>query len=239
MKYVVSKGRNVDEAINLGLKLMDSSKDKVNIEVIEHGKERFLKALSKEAVVKLTMNENYKKNSTITDLLSEFLIDNESEESRSRELVNSQEIIRDELQGNVWVKDGKIFCEITEDNYPTVKIPEELTVLINGKVFKGKSLILSEEESYELKSEVVEKEMKWEITMDRDKLNVFLHVEPGYIIDYTVLDAEPNQHIELSVVKNKRTQNTLDFKDVIEKMGLLGIKHGFNHSEIMMAMRSN
>ena len=104
-----------------------------------------------------------------------------------------------------------------------MKVPKHLTVLINGKVFNGKDLVLSEKETYELRSEVVEEEMKWEITMDAQKNKALLHVEPGYKMEYNVLDAEPAQHIKLSVVENKQIQNTLKFEDVIEKMGSLGI----------------
>ena len=72
MQYVVSKGKNVDEAVNLGLKLMDIQKHKVNIEVVKRGKERFLKVLSKEAVVKLTKNEEKKRISSPESLVKEF-----------------------------------------------------------------------------------------------------------------------------------------------------------------------
>ena len=54
MQYVVSTGKNVDEAVALGLKLMNIQKHKVNIEVVKHGKERFWKVISREAVVNLT-----------------------------------------------------------------------------------------------------------------------------------------------------------------------------------------
>jgi len=36
MRSVVSKGKNIEEAIQLGLKLLDTKKEEVDIEIIQH-----------------------------------------------------------------------------------------------------------------------------------------------------------------------------------------------------------
>ncbi|WP_438315559.1 flagellar assembly protein A [Sporosarcina sp. FA9] len=239
MQYVVSKGKNVDEAVNLGLKLMDIQKHKVNIEVVKQGKERFWKVLSKEAVVKLTKNEEKKRINSLESLVKDFFEADEKKNPTSYNTELTPEITTDTLEGKVWIQDGKIICKTSEDKYPTLEVPKNLTVLINGKPFNGKSLVLSEKERYEIRLDIVEEEMRWEITMDAQKNKALLRVEPGYKIEYNVLDTEPAQHTKLTVVENKQVQNTLEFDEVIKKMGSMGINYGFNYSEIMKASVAN
>lgn len=239
MQHILSKGRNVEEAVDLGLRLMNTSKDDVNIEIVNHGKERFWKVFSTEAVVKLTKHKKREEDvSDFESLINEFFETDEKKNSKVHQNEERQEITIDTLEGKVWVKHGEIHCGASKDSFPTIKIPEQITVLVNGEIFQGKSLVVSDKEKYELISDVVEKEMTWKITMAPDKLKVYLHVDPGYKIDYTIVDVDPNQHIELTVVKNRQVNNGLKFEEVVEKMGLMGTKHGFKQFEIMKAMEA-
>lgn len=239
MNYVVSRGTNIDEAVKLGLKIMDVQKHQVNIEILESGKKGLFNLFSEQAVVKLTMSYDEKiQGSPLENLIDEVMDEKKKGDLSEEKFEYSGESVVDvdELQGKVWVKNGEIFCGASKDNFPTIKIPKDITVLINGENFKGQSLVVLEKDTYELKSTVKEKEMTWKVTMDSDKAKVFLHVEPGYKIDYTILDAEPNFDINLLTKENKQIQNTLNFEDVIKKMGLMGVIHGFNHGEIMKAI---
>ncbi|MGY3716925.1 Jag N-terminal domain-containing protein [Sutcliffiella cohnii] len=53
MESIVSKGKDVNEAINLGLSQLDTSIKEVSIELLQHEKKGFLKIGSKKAIVKL------------------------------------------------------------------------------------------------------------------------------------------------------------------------------------------
>ncbi|MGG4041200.1 Jag N-terminal domain-containing protein [Bacillus smithii] len=54
MRSVVSKGKNIEEAIQLGLKLLDTKKEEVDIEIIQHETKGFLGIGARKAIVKLT-----------------------------------------------------------------------------------------------------------------------------------------------------------------------------------------
>lgn len=228
MQYVVTKGKNITEAIYSGLSILDSPKQNVNIEVLQKEKERLF--FSKKAVVKLTRKEKKTTNS-ISSFVDDFFITQSSEHDVHSEMIG-------EMEGKAWIKKGKVFCKTTKGIFPTLTIPENMVGYINGEAFNGNTIVLSDNENYEVLSQDVLQDTEWTVSMDTDKIEVYLHVKPGFLLNYNLLDSEPKQHLVPSVIENKQTENSLQLKEIIEEMAALRVTTGFHHAEMVKATQS-
>ncbi|BDG45741.1 flagellar assembly protein A [Parageobacillus sp. KH3-4] len=244
MHSVVSKGKDIKEAIELGLALLGTEKENVNIEIIQTGTKGFLGIGSKPAIVKLTKLESADalqapdKNDSIEQTVSEMNIEEAAEQSdfelSEREHANANHMDTkesDALVGKAWVKDGALFCKASPTHFPTVTIGEGVKLYRNNELVKEKTTIVTENDVYEIKVENEKKDTKWKIWMDEKKLKVFLYIEPGYKTIRKLPDIEPSQHIELVVEEYKEAYNTLSYSDVMQKLESLQVKHRFIHQE--------
>lgn len=256
MQSIVSKGKDMNEAIQLGLKLLGTTIKEVDIEIIQQESKGFLKLGSKEAVVKLTIQKDpvtlIEKNKVtedplnigkqlISDLKAEE-IDQDEEKLLAEYLKFSNSTTMDKklnsFPGKAWVTNGRLFCESSPNQYPMVTIPNNIILYKNNEVIKEKTIIMSEKDLYELEVKSEEVETKWNVTMDELKLKVFLYVEPGYKLNRIIHDIEPNHHIELYVEEEKEIINTLTYDEVLQRLGELRVKHGFNQNEITKALEA-
>ncbi|WP_100407024.1 FapA family protein [Bacillus solitudinis] len=253
MQSIVSKGRDINEAILLGLDLMETTRKNVNIEIIQQDTKGFLGVFSKEAIVKLTKLEastpreeaNSKTDSfDIAEQLVMSIVDEETERvttSKDQELENTNANNHEtlSLEGKVWVKNGQICYQSSEDQYPLVTISEDIEVLKNNQIVKEKTFIISEKDFLEVKVENEKIDTKWKTTVDRDKLQVILHVEPGYNLIHEIPDIEPEHHIKLVVEEKKELHNSLNYESVIEQLERLSVTKGYyNHDQIMKAIET-
>ncbi|WP_432358334.1 flagellar assembly protein A [Sporosarcina sp. UB5] len=227
MKYIVTKGKTISEAIYSGLRILGSTKNSVEIEVLQKEKERLF--FSKKAIVKLTKKEKQIREG-ISNFVDDFFILQEYECAKALEQESA-----DETEGKAWIKDGKVLCKSTKGVFPTLTIPEKMTVLINGKEFNEKTIILSDSEKYEIHSEETLQETEWKVSMDPDKLKVDLHVKPGFRMNYQLMDSEPKQHLTPSVIDNKQVTNSLQLQEIIAELKTLQVTTGFRHAEMIEA----
>lgn len=255
MQSIVSKGKDINEAIKLGLDLLESTKKEVNIEIIQYQAKGFLGIGSKEAVVKLTRLEKTHSTETsekpkIDNIEIDFehlvtsLIDSEIKASPplSKEIVGNISAIdepsMDNLEGKVWVRNGQLYCKTSPSQFPVITIKDGIKLYKNSQIVTEKTVIISEKDFYELKVENKEKATTWKITIDEQRLKVFLHVEPGYKITRHIPDISADYHIDLIVEEKKEIFNTLTYSDVIKNLESLRVKHGFHHGEIDKALQA-
>ncbi|WP_374720756.1 flagellar assembly protein A [Peribacillus tepidiphilus] len=255
MQSIVSKGKDVNQAIQLGLDLLEATKNEVNIEIIQHESRGFLRIGSREAIVKLTKIESsssLKRNEEnvgdplqfVEDFVSgtpnekmeqiESIFSNEQEEMGNKFTILENE----SLAGKAWVKDGKLYCQSSPTYFPTITIHDGIVLYKNNQRVKEKTIIISENDKYEIKTENVEKETKWKVSMDQHKLKVFLYVEPGYRIIRKILDTEPAHHIHLTVEEKKEIINSLTYSEIMKELEALKVIHGFNQEEILKAIEA-
>ncbi|OLN22624.1 hypothetical protein BTO30_08200 [Domibacillus antri] len=246
MQSIISKGKNIKEAIDVGLLLLEAKKSEVNIEILQQETKSFFKLKSKEAIVKITKLEQnpnqeqpYKEEKDPIKLMDEFL--HHIPDPGSESLVDLKPKPRpapksNELAGKVWVKNGELFCQSSPTHYPLVTIPDGVKVYRNEQLITEKSFVMTDIDFYEVQLETEEKETVWKVVMDPHKLRVELHIEPGYKITRSLLDTEPAQHIELMIDEKKETYNTLSYQEVMDKLEELRVKHGFHQNEIVKAM---
>ncbi|MEJ9212650.1 FapA family protein [Bacillus smithii] len=249
MRSVVSKGKNIEEAIQLGLKLLDTKKEEVDIEIIQHETKGFFGIGARKAIVKLTKVDASAKNRKENDraesegndkkIKSEMLMDIISETASSED-ENETHPVANELdkEGKVWVKSGRLFFTTTPTFYPTLTIGKGIKLYKNDELVQDKNIVLSETDRYEVKCENEVQDTKWNISIDKLKLKALLHVEPGYQITRRIPDIEPSKHIELIAEELKEIQNTLSFAEVIEELASLGVIYGINKDQILKAIES-
>ncbi|MCQ6275526.1 FapA family protein [Bacillus sp. V3B] len=255
MQSIISKGKDITNAIELGLEILDLTKIEVNIEIIQSETKGFMGIGSKPAVVKLTKLEsnsslliNNKQiidhidlEQLITGIPDENIeqITTTSTKNYIRDKTMNEEIETDLLEGKVWVKNGQLFCKSSPTHFPMVTINNGIRLYKNNQLVKEKTTIISEKDLYQIKVESEEKETKWTVSIDKDKLKVHLHVEPGYKIIRNVPNIAADHHIELVVEETKEIHNSLNYTDVMRKLELLRVTHGFNQDEIVKALEVN
>lgn len=255
MQSIVSKGKDVNDAIKLGLELMESTKKEVDIEIIQHETKGFLGIGSKEAIVKLTrVGKNLSPHTNDQPEPKTMDLEQLVAEMKDEEIVQAVPTLaevsqedktgnegseNDQLEGKVWVQNGKLYCKSSPTHFPMVTLNEGIKLFKNNQQVKEKSMIVSEKDFYELKVEGEEKATTWKVTMDEQRLKVILHVEPGYKITRHVPDIAADHYIDLIVEEKKEIINTLNYTEIMQKLESLRVKHGFHQDEITKAMEAD
>ncbi|MEG9295792.1 FapA family protein [Mangrovibacillus sp. Mu-81] len=241
MQKIVSKGKDINEAISIGLELLDATKQEVNIEIVQQESRGFMGILGKQAVVKLTKLDATSKEAAGTDLdvaaaLEKIMDDPEAGTETEREMEKTP--VFDTLAGKVWVENGRIQCKASPAHFPMVTIGENIQLFKNNTLVKEKTIIVSELDIYEIKLKNEEKETRWSVKMDSQKLRVEVKVEPGYKITRSITDIEPDTHIELKMEEKKEVHNTLHYSDLMNKLETLRVIHGFHQDEMVRATQT-
>ncbi|OXS75755.1 flagellar assembly protein A [Domibacillus enclensis] len=259
MQSIISKGKTLQEAIDTGLYLLNVSRDEVNIEVIQQETKVFFGLKSKEAVVKMTKQlshaftpayekkaEGDVKEKTDAFQLLDQMIDVLPEIDRApadslqdtwkAELKKPlEQAPPNELAGKVWVQNGRLFCQSSPNKYPVVTIPEHVKLFRNRELVQEDTIIVSEQDFYEVTVAEEERDTVWEVKMDHNKLKVELYVKPGYRMTRSLVDIEPDSRIKLKVDEQKKVNNTLSYTDVMQVLEERRVKHGFHQAEIVRA----
>ena len=188
MQSIISKGKDINDAIEIGLEILDVTKKEVNIEIIQSETKGFMGIGSKQAVVKLTDLEsnsslltNHKQ--IIDDIdLEKLITENSNENIEQIPTTSTKNYIRDKdmneefetdlLEGKVWVKNGQLFCKSSPTHFPMVTINNGIKLYKNSQLVKEKTTIISEKDLYQIKVENEEKETKWTVSIDKDQLKV-------------------------------------------------------------------
>lgn len=250
---IYSKGKDIREAIQIGLDILGIDKDEASIEVIRQESRGFLNLVPKPAVVKLTKltrtqshqekNHTNEKHLPIQDsveaLIDNFYLEGVSQEAHHDEVLKTGDktFLKENLEGKVWVENGQIFCKPSMLHYPTITVGKGLKLLKNHKPVEG-TTVATEVDQFEIQTVEEVTETKVDITMDSNKLNVFLHVQPGMRRTYRIKDIDPEDHINLEAEEIVEVKNELDYKEILTRLEELRVIHGFNHSEIMDAVNT-
>jgi uncharacterized protein len=227
---LISKGRNLKEAINIGLDLMQVTKEEVDIEIIEQESKRLFGILnSKPAVVRLV-----KKNVMIEQVIeSSFLLETEG-------LANNPNMDQREMEPNhgvAWVKDGRLYCKENGAHSPTITPVEGVSLYKNGVLIK-ETTVLSEKDQIKIEFENDWKETTWFIDLDSTKMAATLKVEPGYKKSCSLIDQEPSPHLLLETAFREEIINNLQLDQIHLQMKELGITTGIQKVEMMKAAQT-
>ncbi|WP_156291246.1 flagellar assembly protein A [Oceanobacillus salinisoli] len=252
MQSIISQGKNIEEAIHLGLELLEVNKRDVDIEIIQQAKKGFAGLGRKQAIVKLSLGGNpsgaeptapeHGNTPSMDEFIDTFL---ESESPKAADMAEIEqneandtvEMEMDELAGKAWVKDSQIHVKDSPNKYATVKIGEGIQLMKNNELVTEKSTIVSERDHLMLNIKPLETQYTvWDVRVEKDKLSAILEVKPGFKVERRVRDIEPDEHIELSVEETKEVTNTLKYDQVVRMLENLRVIYGINHNEIIRAI---
>ncbi|MDQ0352524.1 uncharacterized protein (DUF342 family) [Alkalibacillus filiformis] len=243
MQEIVSKGKSLDEAVQNGLNLLNTSKEQVNIEIIQTDTSGFFGVGKKPAIVKLTLNNqnSVTQNQEMSHFNLEDWVETLSEEITTYEkdgIAQPQEnvIKEDALKGKAWIEDGKIGVKNSSERYPSVSISTDVFLIKNGEEITNQNTILTEEDEVKIKvEEPIIKETDWNIKVEEQGLKVTLNVQPGQTIYKHIVDQEPNEHVELMAEETIEKTNTLKLEDIMLKLKEFGVIYGVDQDEISLA----
>lgn len=232
---ITSKGKTVKEALDLALTLLNKKQSEVEIEILKHEEKGFLGIKSKPAVVKVTVkpseSEKIEESKTIdslilSDEINEYLDSSDSD-------MDDVEIRDIELEGKVWIIDGKVYCKDAKNMYPLIEPTKDVKVYKNGTLIHSTQVI---SQTDVIKVEIVNDEIPstWEIKLSPDMLEAFLVVREGKKISRRLKDKQPSNYVRLEV-EEVRTPVVIDAREVLEKLKELQITHGVDYEAISLA----
>lgn len=248
MESIISRGKNIREAIEVGLELLEVSKNEVDIEIIQMEDKGFMGIGKKKAIVKLTHIEKGGNNTHNNNNSIEHMVNNiKDEPSKNNNLLNLNEshetkksFLEKDLGGKAWVSNGKLHVKDSASEYATVNIGNDIQLFKNSELVTKSTTVITEKDSLEIKFKgETERETSWLVNTDAEKLKVILDIEPGYIVHYKLSDTSPERHIKLEAERTKTIMNTLTYDDVVKKLEKHRIIYGINHREIMSAIETS
>lgn len=251
MNSIVTKGRSVEEAIDIGLQMLNAKENQVDIEIIQTGSDGFVSMKKKKAVVKLSIRQPIK--AEVIDPLIEmegFLkqIQNESaiinkdiqRQQLNKEDINASLLTSNRVEPVVWVENGQLCVHDSIGCYASVSLSEEMILIKNGERVTEKKVFVSEQDALDVQiiHENEQVDTEWSFIVDEQKLSAKLIVRPGYKIHRKLEDASPNKHIHLQINEKKEITNSLTFDQIIRELETLKIVYGIKYKEISKAVQS-
>ncbi|GGH83182.1 uncharacterized protein (DUF342 family) [Pullulanibacillus pueri] len=237
MQSIISKGKNVKEAITLGLELLNVGSKDVNVEIIQQESKGMFGIGARKAIVKLTVLAQQNDSVSVVnavDVLEETLT--REEKHQQPQMDPGTTLTQEKHEGKVWVKAGRLYCKSSPTQFPTVTLGKGVTLLKNGEPVAGPTVVLSEHDLYKIVLKEDKQETKWHVKMDQLKLKVILQVEPGYQMTRQIPDYAPDEHITLEAEEVKQVVNTLSYGDVMVQLENLRVKQGFIQDNILKAI---
>jgi predicted RNA-binding protein Jag len=257
-KSIISKGKNVQTAVDTALELLEVTKRDVNIEIIEIESKGLLGIGSKPAVVRVTVNQastdpGLTFGSSVAGRMTPENTDplealhhvvDEWDSSRGNHPLStnlyeafappkSMEDGPNSLLGKAWVLDGQIFCKDAPDQYALIR-PSKGMVLYKNEEPVTKTVVINEDDILKVQIEDEIKETTWELKMDESKMQVTLFVTPGFLNRRRLKDHGASQYIELTVEEIKEP-SPVEKKSVLAKLKELGVIFGIRFDELAKA----
>lgn len=262
---VIAKGRTIDEAVSIGLSLLDAVKQEVNIEILEHGKVSFLGLFSKPAKVKLTkVIKDSNPNNDNSNSNKDNGQDDELQDEALVEMIDAifeKELDQKEIQplndgiktntftknlekyqkysktdGKIWIENGMLFHNISSSQQKLPTIsPSRFVEIQKNGHVITTTTTVSEYDEIVLKPIIVTKDTTWKIEITKSKMKACLHVQPGYRKKYSIIDQEPNEHLVIKTEETIQYVNELDEKLIFEQLESLGVIEGIDHKAIQDA----
>ncbi|SHM90499.1 flagellar assembly protein A [Gracilibacillus kekensis] len=245
MNQFISKGKSVEEAIDKGLKLMQISKQEVDIEILQYDTDGFMGIGKKEAIVKLSKSEQQNTNDKGTQEIADLdkLVENAINETSELESIEIEALKEpspeDEKEGTAWITNNQLFIKSANNKYATASISEKVWLYKNGQLINKKAILLSEDDEYKIDYEqFTEKSMSWKISIIKSGLEAILDVYPGEKVSYTLQDTPPSEHIKIVLKSQTEIINTLSRQDIIKELENQNITFGLNEMAIEHAIET-
>ncbi|CAM4197814.1 flagellar assembly protein A [Paenibacillus tarimensis] len=242
-RSVVSKGKTVLEAVDLGLVLLGISKESANIEIIESESKALFGLKSKPAVVRITVLHPVKTEQaavlqpalSINDYIEHLAETDLSVQEQSR--IKPENISGNtEHEGKAWVKDGQIFAKTSPNNYPLIS-PVGFARLKKNGIPIEKTVILTEQDKIEVSLEEDIKEPDWRIDLIDADMKAVLEVKPGSRLERRLKDSIPSTHLLLEVEECVEVLQ-INEEEIHNKLADMGVTCGIIPEAIQEACKA-
>lgn len=237
VRSMVAKGKNIEEAIDSALHIMDTDREEVNIEVIDSGKQRLLWA--KPAIVKVTLFEEVNKVDTLQQTEKD-LLDNIEETSSDTKVFPDKyvPVFTKARDSKIGIENGEIYYQQGENaGYPTIVPTKDITLLKNGEEVSG-TTIVEPGDVFQVCTEEKKEVTSWKTSIDEKKMRATLHLHVGKIIKTEVVKQRPVRHLEIRTREVERVENSLTEEEVYQWLEKEGITEGIDSSRISEAVHS-
>lgn len=209
MRSIVTKGRTVDEALESALKKLNTSREEVEVEVLDQSHGRLFGLLGKKEVsIKVTVKEK------------------EVSEVKTR---------KPEITGAVGVKNGQIiyFPPAEGQKAPVLVLDPRITAQYQGKEVAGKIELSEGISSLEIQlpdSQEPFKEIRCSVSDDNMIATVLCNRFNG--VSYSLKDAYPTEYLELKLETTPIPCTEITIGEIEAKLSFLGIKYGVDLTQI-------
>ncbi|WP_018248901.1 FapA family protein [Orenia marismortui] len=216
---VIFRGESISQVIEQGLEMLECSREEVDIEVLEEGREGFLGFGKREAKVKLTVN-NRKENKE-DGLDKKETIKDQNEDKNSVELKNNILSLTQEV----------------EKRYPVIKAGEGIKLYLNQEEVDD-WIILSEDK--EVKVEAVDREAVSEvkIRVSEDEFSAYITViqENGCHFEPKLIPSSSQEYIVVAEKIEEIEAKKVELDDIYDQLSELKISYGLKHTKIQQAL---
>lgn len=216
-KEIISKGKTIEDALEEAIKSLGTTREDVDYEVIDEGKEGLLKFMGKPAVVKVMLKSEENKHT----------FSKEQEEEPSAE---ADQMLIAVVDKALMVEQGEGAVE--------VQIPEEMKFYLNDTWVSEDVVQLSSEDDfrYELKEEI--EDTKWSVKMDAQKVNAILTVEPGLVRKLALEEQPPTKKLKIKLKVYEEPNLTLTIDEIKAELEKQKIVFGIDKDEMLKACSS-
>lgn len=245
-KTVISKGKNVKEALSLALELLDARKDEVDIDIINTESKGIMGIGAKPAVIKVSVKRSQKVRTAGYDVMNLDSLEqavaamDETLPVIPTHSVPSPKVLSHEAtngSGVIWVEQGRLQFETAPDQFPVLSPAAEVRVIVNGVPINHQT-VLCPGDQVDVELEDESQDPEWHVKVSEDEMEATLHVtKVGYRKSRTLKDKTASTHMQLDV-ETVCDPVPIEEHAVLEQLTDSGIVHGIKLEELARACHS-
>ncbi|ANB58430.1 jag family protein [Anoxybacillus sp. B7M1] len=161
--------------------------------------------------------------------------------STKQAIVKITKISVDELNdpdAKVWMEDGRLFYQCSSSEGPSITIGEGVKLFRNGEEVDR---VVSIKQGDVLEVHAEEEKMiegTWDITVDSQKMQATLLIEPTLHKRYVLLDFPPAKHAQLNAQILTEVKPVVTYEEIKQRLEQLHIVHGILEENINEALQA-
>lgn len=232
-RSIISRGATLDEAIQTGLQLLQTTMADVDMDIIQTEKKGLFRLKNKQAIVKLTVVNKDKipsKQQNLEDVINVvegILKDEKKTFEENKKLIEAEE----NLKGKAWIENGKVIVRESPTHLPVLIPGDNVTLYKNSKEFH-EAVVVSADDEVRIEVQNEKTLPTWSIKVDSANMEARFLVNPGYETFYRVQDCEPSHTIKINVNKLDNKTIPIPINEVITRLNELGVCFGIDYEEI-------
>lgn len=249
-RSIVSKGRNVQEALEMGLRLLGAGHEEYDIEILQNETKGLFGIGMKPATVKISLRDKTSQDAAVRsqidssemnleELIQTLVLDENHAEIRGSVADSSfsMEFSMEECLGKAWVSGGAVRFLNAPNKFPVIAPDKGVKLIVNGAEQSGNTVI-KEGDHVEVDVEQELIEPLWDVRMDGERTEASLVItQPGMKIYRRLKETAPQSMLKLKV-EETRIPYSIDEAEVLEKLTAMKIVYGIKYEALSKACRS-